>query len=141
MKRRVVLDTNVLDAGLRSRRGAAFCVLTLAGSGAFEHCLSVGLLFEYESALKRPGMVPKLSHRQLDAILDYLCASAIRQEIHYLWRPVLRDPGDDLILEVAVAGECESIVTYNVRDFDGLERFGIRVQTPGEFLAEMEGGQ
>lgn len=141
VKRRVVLDTNVLVAGLRSRRGAAFRLLTLAGTGAFEYCLSVGLLFEYESALKRPGVVPKLNHRQLDAILDYLCASAIRQEIHYLWRPVLRDPSDDLVLEVAVASECESIVTYNVRDFVGSERFGIRVQTPAEFLAEMEGGQ
>jgi putative PIN family toxin of toxin-antitoxin system len=141
VKRRVVLDTNVPVAGFRSRRGAAFRLLTLAGTGAFEHCLSVGLLFEYESALKRPGVVPKLNHRRLDAILDYLCASAIRQEIHYLWRPVLRDPGDDLVLEVAVAGECDSIVTYNVRDFVGSERFGIRVQTPTEFLAEMEGGQ
>jgi len=141
VKPRVVFDTNVLVTGLRSRRGAAFRLLALAGTGAFEHCLSVGLLFEYESALKRPGVVPKLNHRQLDAILDYLCASAFRQEIHYLWRPVLRDPGDDLVLEVAVAGECESIVTYNLRDFAGSERFGIRVQTPREFLAEMEEGQ
>ena len=86
-------------------------------------------------------MVSKLNHRQVDAILDYLCASAVRQEIHYLWRPVLRDPGDDLVLEVAVAGECEAIVTYNVRDFVGSVRFRIRVQTPPEFLAEMEGGQ
>jgi predicted nucleic acid-binding protein len=54
---------------------------------------------------------------------------------------MLRDPGDDLVLEVAVAGECESIVIYNVRDFVGSERFGIRVQTPTEFLAEIEGGQ
>jgi predicted nucleic acid-binding protein len=54
---------------------------------------------------------------------------------------VLRDPGDDLVLEVAVAGECASIVTYNVRDFVGSEQFGIRVQTPKEFLAEMERGK
>jgi putative PIN family toxin of toxin-antitoxin system len=133
-----VLDTNVLVSGLRSRRGAAFRLLSLMGTGAFEHCLSVGLLFEYESALKRPGMVAKLSPRQLDAILDYLCSSAHRQEIYYLWRPALRDPSDDLVLEVAVAGECQSIVTYNVRDFVGSERFGIRVQTPAEFLTELE---
>jgi predicted nucleic acid-binding protein len=125
-------------SGLRSRRGAAFRLLSKVGTGAFEHCLSVGLLFEYESALKRPGMLANLSLRQLDAILDYLCSSAHRQEIHYLWRPALRDPSDDLVLEVAVAGECQSIVTYNVRDFVGSERFGIRVQTPAEFLTELE---
>jgi putative PIN family toxin of toxin-antitoxin system len=136
-----VLDTNVLVSGLRSRRGAAFRLLSLVGTGAFEHCLSVGLLFEYESTLKRPGMVAKLSPRQLDAILDYLCSSAHRQEIHYLWRPALRDPSDDLVLEVAVAGECQSIVTYNVRDFVGSERFGIRVRTPVEFLTELEEGR
>ena len=141
MKLRVVLDTNVLVSGLRSRRGAAFRLLSLAGTGAFEHCLSVGLLFEYESALKRPGMVAKLSSRQLDAILDYLCSSAHRQEVYYLWRPVLRDPSDDLVLEVAVAGECQSLVTYNVRDFVGSERFGIRIQTPAEFLTELEEGR
>jgi putative PIN family toxin of toxin-antitoxin system len=138
MKRRVVLDTNVLVAGLKSRRGASFQLLTLAGAGDFEHCLSVGLLFEYESTLNRPGLIPNLSRRRLNAILDYLCASAHCQKIHYLWRPALPDPGDDLVLEVAVAGECDTIVTYNVRDFAGIERFGIRVQTPREFLEEME---
>lgn len=136
-----MLDTNVLVSGLRSRRGAAFRLLSLVGTETFEHCLSVGLLFEYESALKRPGMIAKLSPRQLDTILDYLCSSAHRQEIYYLWRPVLGDPSDDLVLEVAVAGECESIVTYNARDFVGSERFGIRIQTPAEFLMELEEGR
>jgi putative PIN family toxin of toxin-antitoxin system len=138
VKHRVVLDTNVLVAGLKSRRGAAFQLLALAGTGSFEHCLSVGLLFEYESTLTRPGLIHNLSRRRLDAILDYLCTSAHRQKIHYLWRPALPEPGDDLVLEVAVAGECDTIVTYNIRDFAGIERFGIRVQTPREFLVEME---
>jgi predicted nucleic acid-binding protein len=122
-------------AGLRSRRGAAYRLLTLVGAGAFEHCLSVGLLFEYEAVTKRQGMVAGLSERQLDAILDYLAASGRRQEIHYLWRPVLRDPSDDLILEVAVAGECQAIVTYNLRDFVAATSFGIRVLKPAECLA------
>ena len=135
MKPRIVLDTNILVAGLRSRRGAAYRLLTLVGTGAFEHCLSVGLLFEYEATIKRPGLVPGLSERQLDDILDYLAASGRRQEIHYLWRPVLRDPSDDLILEVAVAGECQAIVTYNTRDFGAATTFGIRLLTPAEFLA------
>ena len=135
MKPRVVLDTNILVAGLRSRRGAAYRLLTLVGTWAFEHCLSVGLFFEYEATIKRPGLITGLSERQLDAVLDFLAASGCRQEIHYLWRPVLRDPSDDLVLEVAVAGECQAIVTYNCRDFAAAKGFGIRVVTPAEFLA------
>ena len=138
MKRRIVLDTSVLVAGLRSRGGASFRLLSLVGTGVFKHCLSVGLLFEYEAAIKRLGAVSKLSSRQMDAVLDYLCASAHRQEIHYLWRPVLRDPCDDLVLEGGIAGECECIVTHNVRDFAGSERWGVRVLTPAEFLIEIE---
>ena len=61
-----------------------------------------------------------------------------RQEIHYLWRPVLRDPDDDLILEVAVVGGYDSIVTFNIKDFKRSERFGIRILSPREFLAELE---
>lgn len=138
MTRRVVLDTNVVVAGLRSRRGAAYRLLTLVGSGAFEHCLSVALLFEYEAAAKRPGVGIRLPHRIIDEILDYLAASARRLRIHYLWRPVLSDPRDDLVLEVAVAGGCKTIVTYNARHFAGSEQFGIRVQTPAEFLRGLE---
>jgi putative PIN family toxin of toxin-antitoxin system len=138
MRPRIVIDTNVLVAGLRSSQGAAYRLLTLVGSGIFEHCLSVGLLFEYEATIKLPGKIPGLSRQQLDVLLDYLAASARRPEIHYLWRPVLRDPSDDLVLEVAVAGECESIVTYNLRDFAGTEPFGIHALTPAAFLTGLE---
>ena len=113
-------------------------LLTLVGSDVFEHCLSVALLFEYEAAVKRPGVGIRLPHRILDEILDYLAASARRLRIHYLWRPVLSDPRDDLVLEVAVAGGCNTIVTYNGRDFAGAGQFGIRIQTPAEFLRELE---
>lgn len=138
MAPRVVLDTNVVVAALRSRRGAAYRLLSFVGTGAFEHSLSVGLLFEYEAALKRPGVGIRLPCRRVDEVLDYLAARARRHQIHYLWRPVLRDPSDDLVLEVAVAGGCRAIVTYNVRDFAGSEQFGVRVLTPAQFLAELE---
>lgn len=141
MPLQVVLDTNVVVAALRSRRGAAHRLLSLVGTGAFEHSLSVGLLFEYEAALTRPGIGILLPRRRLEDVLDYLAASARRQQIHYLWRPVLRDPSDDLVLEVAVAGGCQAIVTYNVRDFAGSDRFSIRVVTPAQFLAAMETGR
>jgi putative PIN family toxin of toxin-antitoxin system len=141
MVTRIVIDANVLVSGLRSRGGAAFRLISMIGSGRFEHCLSVGLLFEYEAAIKRPSVGIRLSHGRLDDILDYVAASGRRQAIHYLWRPALSDPGDDLVLEVAVAGECRIIVTYNVRDFAGSERFGIRAMIPAKFLAQVEGKQ
>jgi len=138
MGRRVVLDTNVLVAGLRSRRGAAYRVLSLVGSGAFEQCLSVPLLFEYEEVLKRPETRVPLTLEAIETVLDYLAASSDRRQIHFLWRPVLSDPRDDLVLEVAVAGGCDTVVTYNVRDFAGSERFGVRAQTPAQFLASLQ---
>jgi putative PIN family toxin of toxin-antitoxin system len=138
MAPRVVLDTNIIVAGLRSKRGAAFRLLSLLGTGSFEHCLSVALFFEYEAAAKRPEAGIQLSPQQLEDILDYIAASAHRQIIHYLWRPALPDPGDDLVLEVAVAGGCRTIVTYNTQDFAGSERFGVRPMIPAEFLAHLE---
>jgi hypothetical protein len=68
--------------------------------------------------------------------LDYLCSVATRREIFFLWRPFLRDREDDLVLELAVEASCDFIVTYNKRDFEGAEKFGIRVVTPKEFLEE-----
>jgi len=138
MARRVVLDTNVLVSALRSRRGSSAAVLGRVGTGRFEHCLSVALLFEYESALKRPESGVSLSGAVIDDILDYLAATGHWQEIFFLWRPVLPDPGDDHVLEVAVAAGCDAIVTYNRRDFRGGEQFGVRILTPPEFLLELE---
>jgi putative PIN family toxin of toxin-antitoxin system len=132
--RRVVLDTNVIVSGLRSRRGASFRVLSLVGSGLFEHCVSVALAFEYEDAIKRSESGIQLPKAVVEDILDFLCASARQQEIHFLWRPVLPDPKDDMVLEVAIHGGCEVIVTYNVEDFRGSDRFGVKVIQPQEFL-------
>jgi len=137
MARRVVLDTNVVVAALRSRRGAAAAVLLGAGTGQFEFCLSVTLFFEYESALKRSESGVVLSMAPIDDILDQLAAVGRRQEIFFLWRPVLPDPADDHVLEVAVAGQCDAIVTYHRRDFRGADRFGIRIVRPPQFLLEL----
>lgn len=134
----VVLDTNVLVAGLRSQRGASFRLLTLVGTDRrFELNLSVPLVLEYESVLKRPGAVPTLSDEDIDSVLDYLCSVGHHREIYFLWRPVLRDPKDDMVLEVAVEASCEFVVTHNLRDFRGIERFGVRGVSPSEFLREI----
>ncbi len=121
-------------AGLRSGRGASNRVLSLVGSGRFTHAVSVALAFEYEAAVLRSEARVRLPRPVIDDILDYLCSSADRQRIHFLWRPALPDPNDDLVLEVAVHARCSQIVTFNARDFRGAERFGIRVLTPGAFL-------
>lgn len=133
--RSVVLDTNVIVSGLRSRRGASFRVLSLVGSGAFDHCMSVTLAFEYEDSVRRPDSGIRLSDHAVKDVLDFLCSSARRVKIHFLWRPVLPDSKDDMVLEVAVHGACEAIVTYNVRDFRGCERFGVRAIRPQQFLS------
>ena len=137
MARRVVLDTNVVVAALRSRRGAAAAVLLGAGTGQFEFCLSVTLFFEYESALKRPESGVRVPVAAIDDILDHLAAVGRQQRIFFLWRPSLPDPADDHVLEVAVAGRCDAIVTYNRRDFRGADRFGIRIMSPPQFLLEL----
>jgi putative PIN family toxin of toxin-antitoxin system len=130
----VLFDTNVLVAGLRSRNGAAFRLLSLLGRDYFEICLSVPIVLEYEAVLLDQLEELRLTAIDVGDLLDYLCSVGKQQEVHYLWRPYLKDPKDDLILEAAVAGSCEAIITYNRRDFGGSEKFGVRILTPGEFL-------
>lgn len=133
----IVLDTNVLVAGLRSRRGASFRVLSLVGSEHFGINLSVPLLLEYEDVLLRPEVGIPLSRTQVGDVLDYHCGVARHHEIYFLWRPFLSDPGDDLVLELAVKAGCEFILTFNERDFAGCEHFGIEAITPGAFLGRI----
>lgn len=133
----VVLDTNVLVAGVRSRRGASFELLSRIGTGEFDIAVSVPLVLEYEDVLLRHLPATSLNEANIRDIIDYICSVATRQPIFFLWRPKLRDPGDDLVLELAVAANCDVIVTHNVRDFVGVERFRIRVLNPGMFLNEL----
>jgi predicted nucleic acid-binding protein len=79
-----------------------------------------------------------LSEKEIDDILDYVISKANHWKIFYLWRPQLKDPSDDMVLELAVTANCDYILTYNVKDFKGSEEFGIRVLTPKAFL-EMVG--
>jgi putative PIN family toxin of toxin-antitoxin system len=137
IERQIVIDTNVLVAALRSRRGASHKLLMLIGSGRFDFSISVALILEYESVAKRLVEETPLTISDIDDILDYLCAAAIHREVFFLWRPFLSDPKDDMVLELAVAANCDFIVTFNSRDFIGVEQFGLRVITPQEFLKEI----
>lgn len=134
----IVVDTNVFYAGLRSRRGASHRLLLEIGrSKQFQIHLSVPLLLEYEEIAKRHARVLGITHADIDDILDYLCSVAGLHNIFYLWRPFLPDPDDDMLLELAVEANCQRIVTFNVSDFRGIEQFGLRTNTPQEFLRQI----
>lgn len=130
----IIIDTNVLLSALRSQLGASFRLLSLIEGKRFKTNLSVALVFEYEDVLKRPAQNLSLSRQEIDDVLDFLCQNANLREIFYLWRPTLRDPKDDFILELAVESNCDYIVTFNTKDFAEAEKFGIKAVKPNEFL-------
>ena len=133
-KPRIVIDTNVVVSALRSQRGASYRLLMEIGSDKFDINISVPLILEYESAVKRliGKIKPKIS--DIDDILDYICSVAKRWKIFYLWRPYLKDSKDDMVLELAVTAKSDFIVTYNKNDFQNVKPFGLEAVTPKEFL-------
>ena len=137
MAPRVVVDTNVLVSVLRSRRGASFRLIRMVGRGRFTTILSVPLALEYEAAAKAQSRALGLRHSDIDDVIDYLCKVSEHRRIFYLWRPILRDPQDDMVLELAVEAEADAIVTHNVRDFGAAVDFDVRILTPREFLGEI----
>jgi putative PIN family toxin of toxin-antitoxin system len=130
----IVVDTNVIIAGLRSARGASYALLRQLGTGRFRLSVSVPLALEYEAVAKEHSREIGLTHQEIDDVVDYICSVADHREIYYLWRPFLRDPKDDMVLELAVESGAEYIVTHNLRDFQGVEKFRIEAVSPGVFL-------
>lgn len=137
MSTKIVLDTNVFISALRSRNGASFKVLKLVGRGHFDLCLSVPLVLEYEATGKRHAKALGVRQSDVDDILNYLCQVSEHCDIYYLWRPFLKDPKDDMVLELAVRGEVNFIVTHNLKDFEGIEQFAVRALNPKAFLREI----
>lgn len=137
---RVVLDMNVLVAAGRSRRGAAFALLMALRDGRFRIMASVPLFLEYEAVLKRPEqlMVGRRTEAMVDAFLDALSLRTEPVHLHFLWRPQLRDPADEMVLETALNGRADALVTFNVSDFEPAGHFGLPVWTPREFLLKLE---
>lgn len=133
----MVIDSKVVLSSMRSRRGASFKLIYLVGKGHFDIHLSVPLVLEYEQVARRSKWPGKPEWSVLADILDYLCHVGKRRRIHFLWRPRARDPRDDMVLEVAVAGSCNAIITYNKRDFAEAASFGLHVLNPQEFLREI----
>ena len=134
---RIVIDTNVMVAALKSKRGASYKLLTIIDQDKFQISISVPLIIEYEYALKRTDLNILLTDSEIDDILDYICQIADKREIFYLWRPYLKDPKDDMILELAVESESDYIITYNQKDFKEVSKFGIKTLTPKAFLRKI----
>jgi predicted nucleic acid-binding protein len=134
----IVIDTNVFYAGLRSKIGASYLLLTEIGRHpAFGIHLSVPLVLEYEEIARRQAKTLGLTYQDIDDILDYLCSVAGLHDVFYLWRPFLPDPEDDLLLELAVEAGCNRLITHNLKDFVGIEQFGVKPMPPAQFLKEI----
>ena len=133
----VVIDTNVLVSGLRSKRGASYKLISLLGTGPFDIHLSVPLVLEYEEVLLRQRAILGLTQEEVGRFIDDLCNLAKTHKIYFLWRPFLRDAKDEHVLELAVAAGCDYIITYNKRDFEGVEMFGIETIDPKIFLEKI----
>jgi putative PIN family toxin of toxin-antitoxin system len=127
----IILDTNVLVAGLRSSLGTSHRLLTLIGSEQIQLHISTPLIAEYDEILQR-----ELPHIAYHDIVNYICQVAVKHRIFYLWRPLLKDPDDDFILELAVKSNA-SIITWNVKDFKAADKCAIQVMTPKDLLIEL----
>src|ERR1700731_3415425 len=128
--RRLVLDTSVVVAGLRTQLGAGNAVLRLVATRRLVALATPPLFLEYEDVLKRPEhrLAHGLAPGQIDDLLAELAALIEPVEVHFQWRPQVRDPGDEMVLEVAINGDADALVTYNVADFGvAADRFGIPI--------------
>jgi putative PIN family toxin of toxin-antitoxin system len=141
MIRRVVLDTSVVVAALRTRSGAANAVLRLVATRRLTPLATPPLFLEYEEVLMRAeqrlahGLVPEV----IDEFLAELAALIEPVEVHFRWRPQLRDPNDEMVLEAAIHGRADAIVTYNIADFaEAGDRFNIPVLQPADILRMMK---
>lgn len=130
----VVLDTNVLVTALRSSLGASYRLLQMLELQLWRPVLSPALALEYEAVLKRTTTDFGLTLGEIDEFIEYLFSRSRLVQIYFRWRPVLHDPDDDRILELAVRARCV-IVTFNTRHFAGADRFGVRVMGPRDVLA------
>lgn len=142
MQVRVVIDTCVWVAAIRSNKGASYRVLSLIGSGRFDFGISVALYLEYTHALLRTAKEGEtaLSDAQVDAVLAALAHFADEVPVYYTLRPNLRDPNDDMVFECAAHYGASHIVTFNTADFarQELPGYGIQAIRPARFLEMLE---
>ena len=119
---------------MRSRFSASNELIRCLAGGKFRTAVSTALIFEYEDVLHRSGMVPSYTVEEIDSFINSFCAVSTEAYIYFRWRPFLPDPKDDHVFECALASGASHIVTHNIRDFRGLDPFGISIVTPNQFL-------
>lgn len=137
---RIVLDTSVVVAGFRSRRGASNLLLRRVAEGILRPLVSTALFLEYEDVLLRPEqrLATGMTEKDVELAMAALASASEPVEVHFRWRPQLRDPSDELVLEAAVNGRADALVTHNIRDFEGAAaRFELRVIRPQQCLKEI----
>ncbi|MGH8628018.1 MAG: putative toxin-antitoxin system toxin component, PIN family [Gammaproteobacteria bacterium] len=137
---RLVLDTDVIVAAMRSPSGASAAILMAALEHRVLLVANVPLVIEYEAtcSLAEHRLAASLNEIEVRQFLDAVAAMIEPVETHFLWRPRLRDPGDEMVLEAAVNGRAGAIVTFNVRDYgDAPKEFGIGVLRPREVLQRL----
>jgi putative PIN family toxin of toxin-antitoxin system len=140
MLRRVVLDTSVVVAALRTRHGAANRVLRLVAGGHLVPLATPPLFLEYEEVLRRPEqrLIHGLTPEGIEEFLAELAALVEPVDTHFQWRPQVRDPSDEMVLEAAINGRADALVTYNIKHFAAAgERFGIPILRPADVLREV----
>jgi putative PIN family toxin of toxin-antitoxin system len=137
---RIVMDTDVLVAAFRSPRGASREIMRLLYEGIIEGAASVPLMLEYEEVMLRPEQreATGLTVSEVHSILDQLAVILHSVMTHFLWRSCLRDPDDELVLEAAVNGRADVLVTFNVRDyFPAVQFFRLEILRPAELLRRL----
>ncbi len=138
---RIVLDTDVVVAAMRSPAGACAAILRAARRGRVTILASVALALEYETVCSRAEhrLASGLSDWEVNIFLDAVIALAEAVDTHFLWRPQLRDAGDEMVLETAINGHADALVTFNKRDFGIVPgRFGVEVLLPREAIRRIE---
>jgi putative PIN family toxin of toxin-antitoxin system len=130
----IVIDTNVLVTALRSSRGASYKLLTMLNDTRWQLNISTTLILEYEEILKREQDRLNLNDQDIDNLIEGICTIANQRSIFYLWRPVAKDPDDDFLIDLAVECQASFIITYNRKDLEAAEKFGVKLLTPKQFL-------
>ncbi len=137
---KIVMDTDTIVAALRSPTGASAELLRKARRGEITLSASISLFMEYEAVCSRPEHLQAagLDAHLLGVFLDGLAHLVEPVEVHFLWRPQLRDPADELVLEAAVNASAQALLTFNLKHFaNAAERFGLLVSQPGPFLRSL----